>query len=472
MEENLPVVYDSKAIQENVFTFSKGLKTYLEKLELPTNNVLVEIRERGKVIANMPNVIFDNLSIEQRKRAYYISKFIASATVGLFDAALNYLWNETILNLREKIIRFDLDYFFDSTISDSSRRKTVSTPEDLLKLDDWELIRGCRETGIISDMGYKHLDYIRDMRNFASAAHPNQNQLTGLQLVSWLETCIIEVLAKEPSGPVLEVRKLLRSIRTETIDEKNAKSIITNIQKLPRDLAHSLLRAVFGMYTDENLSQNNRDNITRIAKAIWNQSDEEAKYDIGLKYAIFSANAEIKRKELANNFLNIVDGLGYLTEDLLVIEINEKLENLLNAHNNYNNFYNEEPHAKILYRYIPNTGKIPETIRYNYVKVLIICRLGNYYGVSNVSLPYYDAMIKMFRDEEIFEFIELLKDEEILTILNHKKRLDIFNNITKSFLNKTQNEILKKAITKILASPIADITTKKVYDEVKKLINT
>ena len=151
----------------------------------------------------------NHLDDEQRQKALYISKFFAAVGAGLFDAALNYLWNETIVNLRYKVIRFDLEYFYDSVVTDSDRRSKFKSEEDLKKLDDWELIRGCRETGILSDIGFKHLDYIRDMRNFASAAHPNHNQLTGLQIVSWLETCIIEVLAREPSRLVLEIKKEL-----------------------------------------------------------------------------------------------------------------------------------------------------------------------------------------------------------------------------------------------------------------------
>ncbi len=99
------------------------------------------------------------------------------------------------------------------------------------------------------------------MRNFASAAHPNHTQLTGLQVISWLETCIKEVLAKEPSGPVLEIKKLLQSIRNVTLTDKDAKPIIINIQQLPQDLAHSLLRTIFGMYTDEKSSVIVRNNI-------------------------------------------------------------------------------------------------------------------------------------------------------------------------------------------------------------------
>ena len=221
MSDNLPTVIESEEITGQINTFSSSLEAYLVSLNLPNERVLVEIKERRIVIGNMP-IIIDHLNPDQCQRALYISKFIASCGAGLFDSALNYLWNETIVNLRSKVIRFDLDYFFDSTIGNSKKRIDFKSEKDLEKLDDWELIRGCRETGIISDIGYKHLDYIRDMRNFASAAHPNHRQITGLQLLSWLETCIIEVLAKEPEGPVLEFRKLLQNIRTQTLTKNDA----------------------------------------------------------------------------------------------------------------------------------------------------------------------------------------------------------------------------------------------------------
>lgn len=470
LSSNLPVVYDSKQISSDVDVFSKGLTSYLHFLNLPTEHVLVEIKERGKVIANMPWIV-ENLSAPQRERAFYISKFIASCSVGLFDAALNYLWNETIVNLRQKVIRFDLDYFYDSIIGDSDKRSKFKNEDDLKKLDDWELIRGCLKTGIITDIGYRHLDYIRDMRNFASAAHPNHTELTGLQVVSWLETCIKEVLAKEPSGPVLEIRKLLQSIREQTLTETDSKPIILNVQQLPQDLVHSLLRTIFGMYTDEKLDVNVRNNINLFAKAVWIRSDDSAKNEIGLKYAIFSANAEIKRKELAKQFLDIVDGLGYLTEDQRAIEMKECLETLLTAHYNYNNFSNEEPHTRILLKYVPKTGIIPKAIRSYYVKVLLICKLGNMYGVSFVAEPYYNTMIKRFQDTEIKEFLELLKDKELISLFQIPERANKFKQIAKYLLeNNTKNEVLKQALDIIVEGSIKDLQTTRAYLNVKDII--
>src|SRR5208283_3747558 len=118
MPKKLPAVRNSVEITGQIDIFSSRLESYLVSLNLPNERVLVAIKERGVVIGNMP-IIIDRLTPDQQQRALYISKFIASCGVGLFDSALNYLWNETIVNLRSKVIQFDLEYFYDSTIGDT-----------------------------------------------------------------------------------------------------------------------------------------------------------------------------------------------------------------------------------------------------------------------------------------------------------------------------------------------------------------
>lgn len=48
------------------------------------------------------------LDDEQRARSAYIAKMIMAGSVGLFDAALNYLWDETVIELRKRVIGYDL----------------------------------------------------------------------------------------------------------------------------------------------------------------------------------------------------------------------------------------------------------------------------------------------------------------------------------------------------------------------------
>jgi hypothetical protein len=461
---------DVETVQSDVYEFSTGLKRYLTELGLPTDTVLVDIEERGKVILNLPTIV-NNLPSPQKLEAYYISKFVAACSVGLFDSALNYLWNETILSLRSKVVKFDLNYFFDSTI-ESNKRSEFKNEDDLVKLDDYFLIKGCKDTGIITEIGYKHLDYIRDMRNFASAAHPNHTELTGFQLISWLETCINEVLSKSPEGPVLVVKKLLQNIRNEILTESIIKPIRHGIQQLPSDLISSLLRTVFGMYTDPNISLNARSNIALIAKTVWICSKDSDKRDIGLKYATLSVNGFVTRKNLAHNFLELVDGLNYLTEDQLAIKMKDCLDSLLSSHYAYYNFSNEVPHAKVLKNYIPLNGSIPKSVCPYYVKVIIICKLGNEYGVSFEAEPYYDQMIERFGDDEIIQFLHLINDNDFKIYFKYgSSRAKNFQRIAELLCENTHNEIIKQSLRILTESSISELGKLTTYSKVKSLID-
>lgn len=445
----IDLIAATSSVQENVDGFSYGLNEYLNLMGLPTQNILIEKEERVVVINNLPNIV-NRLTIEQKEESMYISKFIAACGAGLFDAAINFLWNETIINLRNKVIRFDINYFLDSIVTDTKRRQSFKSDEDLNKLDDWELIKGCKDTGIITNLGYKHLDYIREMRNFASAAHPNQNNIDGLQISSWLQTCIKEVLAKEPEGPVIEIKKLIHNIRNQVLNQTDTPLIIGNINRLPETLVDSLLSAVFGMYTDIKSGVAIKNNIHFIAPSIWENCSKQAKNDTALKYATFSANAEIDRKNLAHNFLDIVDGLSYLPKDQKVLDMDDILKSLTNAHYGYNNFYNEPIYAKSLLKYIPRTGEIPEILQERYVKTLITCWLGNGYGVSETALDYYDSMISLFTDKEFYIFIELLNDSDIKNKLWTSSCAKRYKSLAENFYNKTIDIHLKEVLNYIM----------------------
>ena len=107
-------------ISKSVTQYETGLVAFLSFLGLPSKGVLVPTPERNKAFLNLPSVI-DHLGEIPPDSSLYISKFVAAVGAGLFDAALNYLWDETIASLRNKAAQFDLDYFFSRTHLKNSR---------------------------------------------------------------------------------------------------------------------------------------------------------------------------------------------------------------------------------------------------------------------------------------------------------------------------------------------------------------
>lgn len=432
-------------VNHGVDQFTSGLHIYLDELGLPKEKVLVDTAERQRVINNLPDVVL-NIGAEKRRTSIYLSKFIAACGAGLFDAALNFIWDETIVSLRAKVVKFDIDYFYDSVINDTAKRSKFKDDSDLIKIEDWELIRGCHLTGILSDIGYKHLDYIRDMRNWASAAHPNQNELTGFQLVAWLETCIKEVITKEPEGPAIEIRRFLISIKSSTLNQNDAMHIKAGIEHLTQDLATSLTRTLFGMYTNSGTAAQIRNNIKMVAKKAWAVAPEEIRYECGFKYSNFATNGETDRKNLANEYLAIVEGHSFLPKDTLALEMSEKIQNLYSAHTGMNNFYNEPAHAKSLSHYVSTTGEVPDAVRRSYIKTIVMAKIGNGYGISTMAESYYDELISRFGENEIREFVSLFSDREFSSRVSLNSCRLNYKSLASSLRTRTTNQISQQIL--------------------------
>lgn len=442
------VVASKKEVATGVDHFTTGLTRYLGDLGLPKDQVLVPVTERQRVINNLPDVI-TLIDSARKSTSVYLSKFTAACGAGLFDAALNFLWDETVVNLRGKVARFDLEYFYDSVVTDLNRRSKLRDETDLNKIEEWELIRGCHLTGILSDIGYKHLDYIRDMRNWASAAHPNQNELTGFQLIAWLETCIKEVIAKDPEGPVIEIKRFLNSIRTSVLSSQDSQHINAGIEYLPPDLTISLLRTLFGMYTATNAAVQVKNNIKLVVTRAWGVAPDEVKHECGFKYATYASNGEIDRKNAANEFLTVVGGLPYLPSDTLALEMSEKIQNLYQAHTGFNNFHNEPAHARALAAYVSAAGAVPSPVRKPYVKTLVMARIGNGYGLSSMAVPYYDELISKFGEPELREVALLPTDREFGSRVNLTSCRTNYRNLVNGLTAKTANQITKQAFRTI-----------------------
>lgn len=434
-------------VQTSVQTYDAGLTQYLDFLGLPAAKVLATIDDRRKVITVLPSAI-ERLGADKRSEAYYISKMAAACCAGLFDAGLNYLWDAVVASLRERVTRFDLEYFFSNAVP-TSERKDFQTADDLKNLDDYKLIKGCHDCGLLSDVAHKTLDHIRDMRNWASAAHPNNAELGGIQLMGFLESCVKEVFSVEPTGYALAAQRLLRNLREQTLSAADVAPIAKSISELPSDVTTAILRAVAGLYSDPRLDRRVVNNIQLIAKALWAASPDKARYEVGVRYGTHAVNAEIDRKERLREFLDLVGGLGYLTEDQRTIEIAEKAAQLESAHFGWDNFANEVPIARALSKLVPPDGSIPAAVNDAYVRAVVLPKIGRPSGVSNGAEPSYDAMINLFTDSQIKAFLLLPNTQQVGNRLQNLNLGARFSSIASTLAGRTANRTIQTALTYI-----------------------
>ena len=380
---------DNNALQLN--QFEDGLKQVLALHSLPTEGIFVDVSQRLNVFKNLESVLVQ-ITESEKNQSIYLAKFIASVASGLFDASLNYLWDETILQIRKRVSQYDIEFFYDNAVT-GDRRKKLKDENDLDKVDDYDLIRGAKEIGLISDLGFKHLEYINYMRNWASAAHPNNSEITGLQLVSWLETCVKEVITLPISNITIRIKQLLQGVKNTAISDNDAQEISVFTTGLTQEQINNLTSGFFGIYLKPDTESQTHQNINKLLPLIWGRVDEDVKLSFGLKYAHFAANNSQDEKKTAREFLQIVNAESYIPDELRAIEIDNSIDNLLSAHRNFNNFYNEPAFARQLQRIIGEPIKLPKSVSKKFIMAIVETFLTNGNGVAVSANEIYTSIL-------------------------------------------------------------------------------
>lgn len=423
--------------------YSHSLQEMVQKLGIPID-VFQKYDDRIAVIRNLENIVS---SIEKHKlqHANYISKFIASISVGLFDAALNYLWNETILNIRNKIIQYDINYFLEQSSLNESDKRQIKSDEDLSKINDYELLKGARDIDLLSDVGYKQLEHIRYMRNEMSAAHPNINILDAYQMLSFLSICIKEVICSQESEIALKVKKLLGNIKKQAMSQHEIEEISAFIKTQPHRKVSSLAFGLFGIYTDKDTPKFVIDNINILYPYVWNNLEDNIKYKIGIKIGEYTAHADSYRGVKGKELLENVKGMSYLCEENKIVEFKRGLEELIMAHHSFNNFYTEPTYANKIKQLVGDKFLIPKDIETEYVFTIIDVFLGNGHGISWEADEAYLFLIENFTENQIKLAIQSILEDRI----NRKLEFSLtakkqFMKIIGMFKQKTKNSNLIK----------------------------
>lgn len=436
-----PVGYDVQ-----LRNFEGGLINFLDQHNLPSENIFVGVPERINVFKNLDGVI-SQIDPKEKKQSLYLSKFIAGVASGLFDAALNYLWDETILQIRKRVVQYDLEYFYDNAVS-GDKRKRLKDESDLTKVDDYDLIKGAKEIGLISDLGFKHLEYINYMRNWASAAHPNQNELSGLQLISWLETCVREVISLPISNLTIQIKQLLAGVKNTSISDQEAQEIAVFFTGLTQEQVNNLGSGFFGIYTKPDSDSQTLQNINKLLPLIWPRVDEETKNAFGLKYGNFVANNYQDEKKLARGFLQLVNGEGYIPDDLRVVEIEAAINNLLSAHRGFNNFYNEPSFAKQLQRILGEPPKVPKALNKKYVLAIVEAFLTNGNGVAIGADPIYKELLSQLDAHQaniaVLSFTDVAISSRLQFSLGQQKFRDLLQIVKPIVTSPPIKEIMEK----------------------------
>ncbi len=462
MNENntkLVPVIDSNSVNTTLEQISEPLEEFVKYNGLPTQNVLATNNEKTILFSNFANAI-QLLPLDIKEKSEYLTKFIVASAVGLFDGALNFLWDEIVKTLRKKIIAYDLLYFYSVAEQQNSKYKNLNKEEDLSYISDFDLLCILKRIGLIDDMSFKVLENINYLRNNASAAHPNTNELSGLKLSSLLEDGIRYAILIEPNTSTVTIKKLFNNILTSKIPTSDYDLISEELLKIENNRLNDFAKSIFGLYCDLDSTEVIQTNIIQISKRIWNSLSEETKYEIGSKFGFYRKNGDVKQKDRVQYFLETVGGINYKDSDSIVSDMLDLLNQLKSVHFGINNFYNEYSYAKEIEQLIPNTG-IPGSIRKTFVTIICLCYIGNGLGfrdgVDESAFVIYDRMVENFGNDEIKDFILSFQDSDFIVALERPKTDRRVRMLSAKLLEKTTNETLKNGLEIIIQQPAGQL---------------
>jgi len=300
------------------------------------------------------------------------------------------------------------------------------------------------------------LDNVLTMRNEIAASHPNVASIGGFELLGWLQTCVKDVLQDQPSESAIQVRKLIENLKhnAEIVGNSEVERFGKALESLALPHVHNMLITFFGMFVNSGTVQTLRKNIATLLPKIWQRADETVKYSLGIKMNTYRVNLQTDKVKLGRDFLQIVDGLRYESQDERVYALSDLAERLEETHCGWDNFYHEPPVIREILQYTKNSNDIPEIIKPKLVTVVLRCRIGRglpyFNGVSPDGLPLYDRFLSLLDDPGIIECIIALWTNEIKVKLDNPVCQRQLRSVFELLLSIAVNKELQNLITFLL----------------------
>ncbi|WP_333888024.1 hypothetical protein [Clostridium sp.] len=349
-------------------------------LELWYSPTGVEISNRDeRTIEGIMNYAISLKDMERRK---VISAF-NDENAGLHDMGSEYVWKRTINRLKSLIIDdFGIEFVMEMLGRDIN---LMSNPEKTLS--EVDIINLAADLGFIDNTARLLLMQQSELINHFSSPEASTS-MAYFPALACVLYCTKYVLGYD-SLPEFTFGNFRERLFNEQLPENDG--IITLLEtsayfyrRITIRTLLSLIRAKQGGELDNVLN-----NFAKITPKLWSKLTGEDKWPIGNAYAEYINQGNKEVAAYIKSVLIKVKGFNYVPENLRSQTFIEAAKELENVHYQFNNFYNEPDAAKKL----EALGTIPAPALGVCMTSILICKLGNAYGVSNAAKPILDRML-------------------------------------------------------------------------------
>lgn len=344
-----------------------------------------------------------------------VARMCVAISVGLFDGAINYIWNASIDNLRKKVEDFGFN-----VVGQLLQKKFEK--KDLYDMKDAELLSLCLNINLISEEGFYFLNQCRDIRNNYSAAHPNKNLLDDTEVITYISRCAKYALSSSENLKGVDISEFMSALKESKFDSGQKELWITrlkNTNETQRDFIFSML---YGVYCGEDSAEHARTNAYEICNEFKNDFSPKCISDFLNRHYEYKGLGKTKRYAASQNFFERLGLIEFFTDIEKHNLISKACTRLMSVHLAMDNFYNEPPFAERIYDLTKDMA-VPDTAKEQFVEVVITCYVGNRYGYCRAAEKFYSKIIENFSTKEIEIMLNIDKINCILS-----DRVNSYNN--------------------------------------------
>jgi len=331
-----------------------------------------------------------------------IVKMCVAVASGLFDAAINYVWNAAVVELREKVRRFGIAVV-PQVLDDKSFDE-----DSLLDLKDAELLDLCLKLNLIGDDDLFFLDQCRATRNSFSVAHPAEGVVDEDEFLTFLSRCQKHALssARNPKG--VDTKALLSAVKVARFKKDQREEWERRVRETYDAQRELIFVMLHGIYCDPASAEEARLNALSVCETFSDEFGPKTRSALVDRHQEYKAKGDEGRLKASLQFFESLGLLSLLSEAEIHSVFTAASRKLLSVHNAWDNFHNEPPFAERLAR-LARKNRVPETAQPAFVEAVVTAATGNPYGVSRAAVPYYNEMVKSFSPNELKLMLDLTK---------------------------------------------------------------
>ncbi|MEN6432884.1 MAG: hypothetical protein ABFD06_08425 [Smithella sp.] len=390
----LPAIIDSTLPALTALTNALGVP----------REILASDEEIEAAWVGLPRVL---RKIPKQRRTEELGRMCVAVAVGLFDGAINYVWNATILELREKVKAFGL------TVVRQVTGNTGFDKEALLDLKDADLLNLCLRLNLITEDGFFFLDQCRDIRNNFSAAHPAVGKIDDSEFITFVNRCAKYGLGDEKNPVGVDIQGFVAALKGGRFSPEQKGQWVQRLKDTHEAQRELLFGTLHGMYCDPALSEETRLNALSISRYFVDDFTPRIKSDLIDRHQDYLAKGNVKRHGASQQYFEKLGLLAILDDAERHGIISSACKRLFSVHQAFDNFYNEPSFAERLNQIIGQVP-VPDTVKQELVETVVTCAVGNPYGVSRAAYTVYSKMIKSFTPSEIVIMLQLPESRTVV----------------------------------------------------------